>query len=602
MMQQRTSRRDPRPSAPIAQRWTSLPGVLVVVAAACLALIASLTSMSGASSALAQQAPGVFGEIIDVRVVNVEVVVTDRDGNRVTGLSSDDFELVVDEEVVPIDYFTEVVSGQAMKPKGSDAPAGVLAAEEGPVGTSYLVFIDDFFALQRDRNRVLGQLQDEIPVLGPADRMAVVAYDGKDLQMLTSWTNSLRELERAFRRAEERPARGLERLADRRNLESDRLLQFERGFDQREFASGGVTAQLSPYERDYAVRLANQLENVVLAATATLRSFASPPGRKVAILLSGGWPLEPEIFAVGSRETAIEDIDLRSGSDLFEDLSDTANLLGYTLYPVDMAGTQLDTTDASQGVPTELEAEIVAFQDSGFGGQAREGSALPAQGQLTNLGLREFGVHGSLRFLAEETGGRPLINAQRDEPFAIVAEDTRTYYWLGFNPDRQEDDTRRSIEVRLKNPDYRVRSREGFFDFSRQREVSMMVESTLLFGNAPAAQPLEVQAGEQKRSGFGRVELPLALRIPMDAVTMLPFDGRYVGELELRVAALDDSGERSEVTVTPVRLAGESAPPEGSYSTYETSLRLRKADQKLVISLYDPPSGTILSTTMEVER
>ena len=37
--------------------------------------------------------PGSFGEVIDVRVINLEVVVVDRDGVRVTGLKPEDFRL-----------------------------------------------------------------------------------------------------------------------------------------------------------------------------------------------------------------------------------------------------------------------------------------------------------------------------------------------------------------------------------------------------------------------------------------------------------------------------------------------------------------------------
>ena len=54
----------------------------------------------GLSLAAASQSPEPFGEVIDVRVVNVEVVVTDRDGNRVAGLQPGDFRLRVDGEVL----------------------------------------------------------------------------------------------------------------------------------------------------------------------------------------------------------------------------------------------------------------------------------------------------------------------------------------------------------------------------------------------------------------------------------------------------------------------------------------------------------------------
>ena len=45
---------------------------------------------------LAQDSASTFGETIDVRVVNVEAVVTDRGGTRVFGLTPDDFLLLVD--------------------------------------------------------------------------------------------------------------------------------------------------------------------------------------------------------------------------------------------------------------------------------------------------------------------------------------------------------------------------------------------------------------------------------------------------------------------------------------------------------------------------
>lgn len=57
--------------------------------------------------------PEVFGEFLDVRVVNIEVVVTDGAGRRVSGLEVADFVLTVDGREVPIEYFSEVASGAA---------------------------------------------------------------------------------------------------------------------------------------------------------------------------------------------------------------------------------------------------------------------------------------------------------------------------------------------------------------------------------------------------------------------------------------------------------------------------------------------------------
>ena len=59
---------------------------------------------------------GAFIDTLDVQAVNVEVVVTDRRGDRVTGLAASDFRLLVDGEPVSLDYFAEVREGRAVPP------------------------------------------------------------------------------------------------------------------------------------------------------------------------------------------------------------------------------------------------------------------------------------------------------------------------------------------------------------------------------------------------------------------------------------------------------------------------------------------------------
>src|SRR4029079_2201727 len=88
---------------------------------------AAFAWMVSSSLAWAQGAPAepasVIGDSVDVRVVNVEVVVTDRWGHRATGLKPGDFRLKVDGTTVPVEYFTEVRDGRAAAPpEGSGAP------------------------------------------------------------------------------------------------------------------------------------------------------------------------------------------------------------------------------------------------------------------------------------------------------------------------------------------------------------------------------------------------------------------------------------------------------------------------------------------------
>ena len=80
-----------------------------------------------AAKAVTPPASSSFGESIDVRVVNVEAVVTNRKGARIPGLTAADFRLLVDGREVSIDYFTEVAGGQAVAP-AAPAPDGEASA------------------------------------------------------------------------------------------------------------------------------------------------------------------------------------------------------------------------------------------------------------------------------------------------------------------------------------------------------------------------------------------------------------------------------------------------------------------------------------------
>ena len=130
-------------------------------------------------------APGEFEATVDVRVVNVEAVATDSKGRPVHGLTAADFQMRVDGREVPIDYFTEVSEGEevASRPDAVSPPAPV------KVGTSYLIFIDNAFSIDVQRNLVLSRLEQDLR-LGPEDRVAVVSYDGRP-RLLSGWTGEV---------------------------------------------------------------------------------------------------------------------------------------------------------------------------------------------------------------------------------------------------------------------------------------------------------------------------------------------------------------------------------------------------------------------------
>ena len=180
---------------------TSGPLVTILVAA-----LAAAPALSQPTESV--DVPGVFSEVIDVRVVNVEVVVTDAQGNRVTGLGRDDFRVFVDGAERPIDFWSEVRDGETQSSERRALDAEELdALEREAHSTSYLLFIDDSFVHARDRNLVLEKLANDLEGLSPRDRVAVVAFDGRELTLLSAWTSSTRVVGGALRDARARPSR-----------------------------------------------------------------------------------------------------------------------------------------------------------------------------------------------------------------------------------------------------------------------------------------------------------------------------------------------------------------------------------------------------------
>jgi len=521
----------------------------------------------------AEQPSSIFGEQIEVRVVNVEVVVTDKQGNRVQGLKPGDLRLKVDGKTVPIEYFNEVRGGQAIALEAQDAESAAVhglpsLAPGSPVGTSYLVFIDDYFSVGPRRDKVLRDLKAELARLGPEDRMAIVAYDGGMVDMLSSWTNSQRQLGLAIEQAIGRRAQGVARLAELRTFEASRRLTGD-SFEPSPRAA--FAQRLDMQELEYAERLAAQTERAVAAATSTLRGFASPPGRKVMLLLAGGWPFSPLDYVINNPNRPILEHDVPRGDEIFRPLVDTANRLGYTLYPVDVPGVEAEVADASLSAPLS-------------GG----------------INIREQEHQASLLYTAEQTGGKALLNGLGSQLLQVVESDTRSYYWLGFTPSWQGNDKRHKVEVEVLKPGLKVRSREDFLDLSRKAETSMMVESAMLFGSGPNAAPLAIEVGQPVASGRREMEVPVALSIPVDAVSFVQLDGKYAAELELRVAAVDTGGNRAAVPVLPVTLRAETQPKAGTSVRYETRLKLRRLPHHLTLAIFDPLSGKILTGQTDV--
>jgi hypothetical protein len=231
---------------------------------------------------------------------------------------------------------------------------------------------------------------------------------------------------------------------------------------------------------------------------------------------------------------------------------------------------------------------------------AAEFDDVPSESDRFNAFLRENNTQYSLQYVARQTGGRPLVNAGRLRALELAAADTRSYYWIGFEPTWKGDDASHRAAIEVRRPGFEVRTRTGFRDISRQRAVSMAVESILMFGGAADSRALELAIDEPQRSSGAAMRVPVRLSVPASELTFLPAGGQRVAQLELRVAAIDDRGGRSDVPVLPVKLTVDREPVPGQRAQYRTTLELRRVRNRIVVALYDPLSGSLWSAVTEV--
>ncbi len=392
------------------------------------------------------------GESIDVRVVNVEAVVTDSHGQRIKGLAPKDFRLLVDGKEVPIDYFTEIRGGTAVEMHG-DVPT---SAVTGTVGRNLLVFIDQSFAVQAQLDLVLRRLAEDLGRLGPGDQVALVAADQEGhLKILTDWTSDAARLRAVLAEVRRQPTSGVKLRVALDSAENDRILsemvdtgnawgdrpglgglEIGNWWDLRAASQPEWLSTLERYtalEKGEAALWAD--DSFGTSALAAMRAFSSAPGRKVMLLLSGGWP--------GGQDPR---------------MTEAANLLGFSLYPVDVSG--LQTSPVSQDVSRMGLGAADAQADSGF---------------VTSSWERR--VHYGLETLARETGGKASLNGLRETALERTLEDTEAYYWLGFSPSWQADGKKHDIKLEVRGSGLRVRARRGYSDLSLKAQQALEEQS-----------------------------------------------------------------------------------------------------------------------------
>ncbi len=527
-----------------------------------------------ASSEVASNSEGeikdLFLETINVNLVNVDVVVTDKKGVPVMGLTKDDFELLEDGRPMKVTNFYAVQNG-APQGDGVDTDPGARPgtlgrAQLSPIGVpedqrlSLVVFIDHFNIHPLNRNRVTKEIRLFITQnVGPEDRVMLVTYT-RSLKVEQPFTSDGRMVSAALSRLERVAGHASQRDSERKDA-----------MERIEESNDDFTALA--HARVYAESTLNDLTFTVRSLKEFVSQLAGLPGRKVVLHVSDGIPMVAgqDVFQyVESKfpnSSAINETFSYDMSRSFKELVALANANRVTFYTMDAAGLRTyDSVSASQQ------------------GEAGRGVLVDS--------TRIANIQDTLHFLANGTGGKAIVNRNRVLPaLKQVAEDFRNYYSLGFNPAHAGTGRLYRLKVKVKRKGVRVRYRESYRDKSVETVMSEGTMASLDFKVESNEHNLELRFGQGVERDRGRHFLmPIKVRIPLKEVTLLPVDGTLEGRLRIFVAAKDWEGATSQVqeTAVPISIpADQLDPSQEQVYIYNMELLMRKGSHEVAIGLRD---------------
>ena len=418
---------------------------------------------------------------ITTNLVQVDAVITDKDGRLVTDLRPEEVEILEDGRAQKITNFSFVPTSTDAPPPAQPSAAGDKGAPPAPppvrlrpeqVRRTVALVVDDLglsFESTHHVRQALKKFVDE--QLQPGDLVAIIRTAG-GMGALQQFTSDRRQLYAAIERVRWYPGGrgGVGAFASiesdpgqRMRDEADRAAQSGMGEGNRR--GQGLSAASSRDEDDLipSEELNQFREDLFAVGTLgalnyVVRGMRELPGRKSVLLMSDGI----EIFNRNDPARSSRVLDA------LRRLTDLANRASVVIYTMDARGLQTLGLTAADNVsdlsPDQVEDRL-EDRRSGF-----------------------FESQEGLNYIARQTGGFPIRNTN-DLSAGIqrVLDDQKGYYLIGYRP---EDSTfeaatgRRKfhkITLKLKRPGLKHRTRTGFYGVTDEeaRPASLTREQQL---------------------------------------------------------------------------------------------------------------------------
>jgi VWFA-related protein len=455
------------------------------------------------------------------RLVQVSVVVQDKHGNPVTGLTKEDFVLLDEKKPQTIQVFSMQTNQLRATPPAALPPDvytnRVQERAVVPTGIT-VILLDGLNTKFEDQTYARKQVVKFLQQIQPQDRIALYTL-GSKLRVLHDFTSDSASLVAALDQYHGRtPAELQTPAADKIDTGSQML---------DEFLNSSYQAESTFYIKD-------RVRKTMAALTEIAAHVGTLPGRKNLIWVSGSFPT-----IVGFENIMTGP---RNNTTLFgDDIEETARALNnanLAVYPVDARGlmaTALNAGPRSSSAYSGGDSLRYGLQES------------PTAGPLSRMRSPDPANLTTMLTLADRTGGKAFYNTN-DILGAIrqAVDDSRATYEIGYYPeDITWDGKFREIKVEVKDKGMRIRARKGYFALPEPQLTQELRQAVIA---QIATGPLDATGIGVKvhvRSAVAQPDRKMKVMIYFDPheFNFTQKDGRWAGIVDTVFIELDDKSQ-----------------------------------------------------------
>jgi len=462
---------------------------------------------------------------VEVRVVNVDVTVTDSSGKIVNDLTKGDFDVLEDGQPQEIKNF----STAQRKVRPSDMPVATPQQKRRKI----IILIDNNYIESRERSVTLDALDRFIDDRFDQDSEWSLATIGASLDVVQMLTADKAAIHAAVAKARRSGTVSLRTDSLDREILSDPFRRREQhtGYDYDETVRFQARERTSRHERV----LANTARGLVDAA----RAYSAVDGKKVLVLLTGGMEMNTSFAAYDTdRDRELQDRKVAIAK-LLEQIVREVNGGNMAIYVVNVK-------------PPDMATPQHDVENTGWGG--RVGASSTGVSDVSDVNSAAF-------TLAASTGGLYFTSTVTRQSLDSIDDMTGNYYSIGYSPPHPEDEKYHSITVRLKKPNLNASYRRGYLDVSPDEQLEQYLRLRFSILQPSTAVPVTIDS-QSSNGADGKPVVQLTATMPWQNVTLLRTGEQYKGRVHVYLSIFDKAGQNvgfhhriQDVALTPAEYA-----------------------------------------------